>query len=76
MWRGKTDNGIECEFFVPMVQVKRTEDNAEFERAQEVAAAANGGGDGDFGQQLVGSFLNGAMNGKHAGPQPAAKGKG
>lgn len=51
--------------------------DAEFERAQEVAAAAGAsGGEGDLGQQLVGSFLSGAMNGKAAGAKPAPNGKG
>lgn len=46
--------------------------DAEFERAQEVAAAA-AAGDGDMGQQMLGSFLSGAMNGK-AAPVPTGKG--
>lgn len=51
--------------------------DAEFERAQDVAAAAaSGDGSGDLGQQLVGSFLSGAMNGKAAGAKPVANGKG
>jgi len=49
--------------------------DAEFERAQDVANAT-GGGEGELGQQLVGSFLSGALNGKAVGAQPAPKGKG
>lgn len=48
--------------------------DAELDRAQEVAAAAQGG-EGDLGQQLIGGFLSGAMN-KPAAAKPAANGKG
>jgi hypothetical protein len=45
-----------------------------FERAAEQAAAA-GGESGDLGTQIVGSFINGAMNGKHSKPAaPVGKG--
>jgi hypothetical protein len=49
--------------------------DAEFERAQEVAAASGAGGEGDLGQQLVGSFLSGAMN-STVGAKTVANGKG
>lgn len=51
--------------------------DAEFERAEQVAAQAATGEEGDLGQQLVGSFLSGAMNGKSvpAGAKPVANGK-
>lgn len=48
--------------------------DAELERAQEVANQAGAEG-GDIGQQLIGGFLSGAMNGK-AAAKPAANGKG
>ncbi len=48
--------------------------DAEFERAQEVAAAGVAG-EGDLGQQLLGGFLTGAMN-KPAAAKTAANGKG
>lgn len=44
-----------------------------FERAQEQAAAASAEG-GDFGQQLVAGFVNGAA--QRAGAQPKPNGKG
>lgn len=49
--------------------------DAEFERAQEVAAAAQNG-DGDLGQQLLTGFISGAANGKHTGGAAAGKVKG
>lgn len=51
--------------------------DAEFERAQEVAAAGNNGGEGELGQQLLGSFMSGALNGKAVvGAKPSPNGKG
>lgn len=51
--------------------------DAEFDRAEQVAAGAATGDEGDLGQQLVGSFLSGAMNGKiPAGAKSPANGKG
>lgn len=49
--------------------------DAEFERAEEVAARAAESGEG-LGQQLIGGFLSGQMNGKAAGAKPVANGKG
>lgn len=48
--------------------------DAEIERAHEHARQENG--EGDFGQQLLGGFMSGAMNGKTQPAKPPANGKG